>query len=1191
MILHLIVLSKLYLMEHYLKKELYKQIKSHPDIFDFVQKSALDGLWYWDLEQPQHEWMSPDFWITLGYNPADMPHRADAWQNIIFPEDLAAASECLTQHLENPQIPYDQVVRYRHKNGSTVWVRCRGLAIRDAKGTPVRMLGAHVDITSLKEKEVELQRMVCELDASQRELQSFLDDANDLIQSVDSQGNYLYVNRAWCQTLGYTREEASQLSIFDIIDPDYHLHCKTLFDRLAQTQYPISAEVPFRSKSGQHIYVEGHISSRATTDKQIITRGIFRDVTQRKIAEEELKRTKEFLEQTSAVARVGGWEVDLIQNTVYWTQTTKDIHEVESDFVPDLATGINFYQEGYSRNKIQKVINQAISSGESFEAELQIITAKGNERWVRAVGRAEFENNTCTRLYGTFQDIDDYKKKETQRKLLESVVTHAKDAVIITKATHADPAVSPIIYVNRAFSRMTGYQKEEVIDKSPLILQGPATDQKELARIQQALSEGKPVETDLTNYKKNGEKFWANFSVVPVTYPLDTTSTAANNSPEQHTYWVAIQRDITEQKFFEENLLQAMTEAQAASVAKSEFLANMSHEIRTPLNGVIGFTDLLLKTQLDENQTQYMQAVHHSANALLDLINDILDFSKIEVGKLELSEEKCQLWKLLEQVCDIVKHKVEEKNLELLLNIDPELPQYVWADPVRLRQILINLLGNAVKFTEEGEIEISVKLIDQSGNDALSCVEFSVRDTGIGINEKRQQIIFGAFAQEDASTTRKYGGTGLGLTISNQLLALMGTKMELESELGVGSRFFFKIQLRTESCQQQSLEARQTIQHVLIVDDHPKNCQIIHDMLATSNISSDIANNGLEALKKIEQNNYDLLILDYYMPYVSGIQVIKEVRETLQISSQKLPILLLHSGAEDKAVNALRHQAEIQKVISKPVTLQQLTNALTNISSQDQFEAKKKTSTKSITNQKIAILLVDDNLINRKLAKTMLQQIVPNATIVEAQDGLDAVQKFQQYLPDIILMDIQMPQMSGYEASEQIRRLDKGSQVIIIALTAGAVKGERERCLKAGMDDYLSKPFMIDTLQNKLNQWITDNTPQTENLEHILSHFDIEKCKTTMNIDEEEIIIGLINDFFEQLAEDLPVFRRAFADKDLETLRKMGHKHKSSSKMVHMNLLATLMSDLEEQEVFDQETIAELIQQIEQEVYHLGRLQ
>ncbi|MEM6845082.1 MAG: PAS domain S-box protein [Bacteroidota bacterium] len=1177
--------------EHYLQQELYEQIKSHSDIFEFIQKSAIDGLWYWDLEQPQHEWMSPDFWITLGYNPADMPHRADAWQNIIFPEDLKSASERLSQHLADPNIPYDQVVRYRHKKGHTVWVRCRGIAIRNEKGEPTRMLGAHVDLTSLKEKEGELQIMVQELDASKQELQSFLDGANDLIQSITPQGNYTYVNQAWCRVLGYTAEEARSLNVLDVIDPSYHTHCKALFEQLFQTKQPISTEVLFRSKSGAPIYVEGHISSHAITNDQIITRGIFRDITQRKIAEDELKRTKKFLEQTSAVAGVGGWEVDLIQNTVFWTQTTRDIHEVDPDFVPDLVSGFIFYKEGYSRETIQKVVNQAIETGEPFDVELRIITARGNQRWVRAVGRAEFQDNTCVRLYGTFQDIDDQKKKETQRKLLESVVTHAKDAVIITEATHADPSISPIIYVNQAFCQMTGYCEEEVIGQSPLILQGPATDREGLARIQRALTEGRPIEIDLVNYKKDGEQFWSNFSVVPVSHVLDATSANSTCSQEKQTYWVTIQRDITEQKLSEENLRQAMTDAQTASVAKSEFLANMSHEIRTPLNGVIGFTDLLLKTQLDEDQAQYMQAVHHSANALLGLINDILDFSKIEAGKLELSEEKCHLWDLLAQVSNIIKHKVEEKNLELLLNIAPDLPQFVWVDPVRLRQILINLLGNAVKFTEIGEIEISVKPITPSSNGELSYLEFSVRDTGIGVKKDRQHTIFNAFDQEDASTTRKYGGTGLGLTISNQLLSLMGTKMELESEPGKGSRFFFKLRLKTETGDQQTLETQKNIQHVLIVDDHPKNCQIIHDMLASSNISSDTAENGLAALKKLEQNSYDLLILDYYMPYMNGSQVVREIRETLKINSRELPILLLHSGAEDKEVNPLIHPAGIQKVISKPITLQHLTNAITNIGSLNEPQLVQVAPSNVITQQEITILLVDDNSVNRKLAKTMLRQILPNATVTEAEDGLDAVQSFQQHLPDIVLMDIQMPKMSGYEASRKIREIDQEGQTTIIALTAGAVKGERERCLEAGMDDYLSKPFVLDTLRNKLYPWIENgelkNEPVIESSEHLPSHFDLEKCKIALDIDDETIIAELLNDFFKQLDEDLPLLHTALQNTDLNTINKIGHKHKSSSRMLNINTLGVLMRDLENLKVFDQRIIEELMQQIEQEIFQV----
>ena len=988
--------------------------------------------------------MNSRFWTTLGYDPASMSNDANVWQRIIFPEDLELVTNGINRHQNDPSIPYDEIVRYRHQNGSTVWIRCRGIVLRDESGIPIRMLGAHTDVTALKQKEHSLERIAQEANASKQELQSFLDDAHDLIQSVDHEGNFLYVNRAWCTTLGYTPEEARSLTMFQLIDPAYVSRAKERFDAFMQSQQPTVVHVVLQSKSGAKVYAEGHVSIHRSSNGVPVTRGIFRNVTERRKTEQELARTREMLEQTNTVARVGGWEVDLRTNTVYWTQMTREIHEVGAEFVPDLTTGINFYKEGHSRDTIRRVVNQAIEIGESYREDLQIITARGNECWVRAIGRAEFEDDQCVRIYGTFQDI-------------------------------------------------------------------------------------------------------------------------------------------SEQKMDEQNMLEAMEQARAASVAKSEFLANMSHEIRTPLNGVIGFSDLLAKTQLNENQQQYMQAVHQSANALLDLINDILDFSKIEAGKLEIATEQCDLWELLEQISNVVKHKLQSTRVELLLNVSPSLPRYAWIDPVRVRQILINLLGNAAKFTEEGEIEINVNLVPETGTEAQSCLEFSVRDTGIGIDPARQKSIFKAFSQEDASTTRKYGGTGLGLTISNQLLKLMGANLQLESQVGVGSRFSFKLHAQTKQGPKLPVPAVSTTGRVLVVDDHPKNRQIIQEMLSLNAISSHCASDGEEALEKIANHDYDAVIIDQNMPTLTGIQVIRHVREMVHISS--LPFILLHSSADDNEINTARQTLGIQKVISKPITLHQLTDALRYLDAPAQPDIQPEERTNQLSDQEINILLADDNPMNRLLARTMIAKILPNARITEACDGLEALERFAEQQPEVVLLDIQMPHLSGYETCRRMRAIEP-SHTTVIALTAGTVKGERERCLEAGMDDYMSKPFVLDTLAATFQRWISDapavgqedKTTDTSMKQHI----NWTTCLDTVG-GEVAVVEEMIAAMFDELDEDIPMFQRAVQAKDIGALKQLGHKHKASAAMVGMEVLTTLMKELESLDIFS-EKAATLVQQITQEV-------
>ena len=623
-----------------------------------------------------------------------------------------------------------------------------------------------------------------------------------------------------------------------------------------------------------------------------------------------------------------------------------------------------------------------------------------------------------------------------------------------------------IIDVNSKFCQISGYTRDELLGEDHRIVSSGYHPKSFWVDTWRTIETGKPWRGEICNRAKNGETYWVDSTIVPL---LD-------GSGEVEQY-VSICFDVTGRKMAEQELVAARDEALAAARAKSVFLANMSHEIRTPMNGILGMLDLLGDTVLNNDQQELVHTAHDSAHALLGILNDVLDLSKLETGRFKHESIDFDLVHVAEDVCALFANKASAADVELTCYASPALPPVLKGDPTRMRQILVNLVGNAVKFTHSGNVTLSLE--GSMHTDDLVDLRIEVRDTGIGISPDVQDKLFVAFSQGDASTTRKFGGTGLGLAICRMLVDAMGGRIGVNSEADQGSTFWIDVRLPVGEKSTSSVSAPDVpdpeTQRAMIVDDSPDSRRILERYLAAWGVRNESAADGPSALARLRAeangpNPFTVAIVDERMPRMDGIQLATRIGGDPAIRA--LPIIMLSASIEQEAK---KDGAGTPAFVSKPVRRAALRDAVTTVRTGTGAQNESQRPKSQAPMLDAHVLLVEDNPVNQQVATGLLRRegITPDI----AYDGAEAVRLTGQTHYDLVFMDCQMPVMDGFDATARIRMRETGTgtpRTTIVAMTANAMAGDRQRCLAAGMDDYLAKPLTTSALQNMLRSWLSD---------------------------------------------------------------------------------------------------------------------
>jgi two-component system sensor histidine kinase/response regulator len=907
----------------------------------------------------------------------------------------------------------------------------------------------------------EPKRVVPSVEQEEDFNQAVADSLPGLFYLINQLGQLVRWNEAFRDASGYSAEELPHKSVLDFFkEPEKSLVAERMQQVFSEGAAMVEASFIAKDQTETPYLFSG---KRLVFDGKLCLVGLGVNLTESKRAAQKLRDSEskhrvlfeDSADATLVLGEHGIVDGNLAAVEMFGYATVADLTVLhpadlsppnQSDGTPSLAGSNQKIATAFHDGKNRFEWLHRRKNGEVFPAEvcLTALTLHGRPA-----------------LMATVRDITARKHAEASLRTSEEQFRQLADSIrevffVVT------PEPLRVAYLSPAYEEIWGRPCQEVYERAAAWIDSVRPEERGgVNSYFGQLMQGVQSEMSYRIERPDGSLRWIHSRGFPVNDPKGKLIRV-----------VGIAEDVTERKRSEAELIDAKEAAESANRAKSEFLANMSHEIRTPMNGIIGMTDLVLDTELNSEQAEYLHMVKGSADALLIVLNDILDFSKIEARKLELDYLSFNLRKSLGEVVKTLAIKAQQKGLEFIFDVAPGVPANVVGDPARLRQVLVNLVGNSLKFTERGEIEVSVVEAETQSVEG-TVLRFSVRDSGIGIPVDQQHRIFGAFFQADSSTTRKYGGTGLGLTIAGQLVGLMGGKLWVESEVGTGSTFYFTVHFGA------SVAALPTTLPdvsqlagvpVLVADDNATNRRVLGDSLIRWGMIPTVVEGAAAAIRALQDAHASgaqlpLVLSDAHMPGIDGFGLIEMIRQDPLLSG--VQIVMLTSGGE-RGDAARCQKLGVAAYLSKPFDRLELRDVLLYVLARDPAkpEVRALLTRHALRDQKqsLSFLVAEDNAVNQRLIVRLLEK--RGHHVVLAQNGREALEALEKQAFDIVLMDLQMPEMGGFEATQRIREKEKasGAHLAIIALTAHAMKGDEERCLAGGMDGYVSKPIKLEEL-------------------------------------------------------------------------------------------------------------------------------